>query len=105
MNLLFVCARNRLRSPTAEQVFSAKGYECDSGGLAPDADAQLSSEQVRWADLIFVMERSHRAKLSRLFRGALRGKRVIVLGIPDDHAFMAPALVDLLERKVSPFLR
>lgn len=105
MNLLFVCARNRLRSPTAEQIFSAKGYECDSGGLAPDADAPLSADQVLWADLIFVMERSHRAKLSGRFREALRGKRVVVLGIADDYAFMAPALVALLERKVTPFLR
>jgi predicted protein tyrosine phosphatase len=40
-NLLFLCARNRLRSPTAEQVFASRpGVETASAGLAPDADAQ-----------------------------------------------------------------
>ena len=35
-NLLFLCSRNRLRSPTAEQVFAAwPGVETASAGLAP----------------------------------------------------------------------
>ena len=34
-NLLFLCSRNRLRSPTAEQVFAAwPGVETASAGLA-----------------------------------------------------------------------
>lgn len=33
------------------------------------------------------------------------GKRIICLDIPDDYAFMQPALVEMLERKVAPFLR
>ena len=61
-NLLFLCARNRLRSPTAEQVFASRpGVETASAGLAPDADEQVSAELIEWADLIFVMERAHRA--------------------------------------------
>lgn len=106
MNVLFVCARNRLRSPTAEAVFARyEGIECDSGGLAPDADVQVDAEQIAWADVIIVMERAHKAKLARRWKDALRGKRVVVLGIPDDYAFMDPALVALLERKVPPLLR
>ncbi len=36
--VLFICSRNRLRSPTAEAVFAAwPGVETDSAGLAPDA--------------------------------------------------------------------
>ena len=39
MRLLFVCGRNRLRSPTAERVFAAvPGVEAESAGVAPDAD-------------------------------------------------------------------
>jgi predicted protein tyrosine phosphatase len=30
---------------------------------------------------------------------------VIVLGVPDDYAFMQPELVALLEKKVGPRLR
>ena len=37
-NLLFLCSRNRLRFPTAEQVFAFRpGVETASAGLAPDA--------------------------------------------------------------------
>ncbi len=40
-NLLFLCSRNRLRSPAAEQVFASyPGVETASAGLAPDADPQ-----------------------------------------------------------------
>ncbi|MEO1241771.1 MAG: low molecular weight protein tyrosine phosphatase family protein [Pseudomonadota bacterium] len=104
--LLFVCSQNRLRSPTAEQVFSTcDGLECDSAGLAPDAVAPISTAQIAWADIIFVMERMHRNKLSKKFRTHLKGKRVIVLGIPDDFEFMDEELVRILKMKVPQFLR
>lgn len=104
-HVLFVCARNRLRSPTAEQVFADwPGVAVASAGLAPDADELLTGEQVEWADLIFVMDRALRAKLARRFRPQLKRARVICLDIPDDYGFMDPALVALLEAKVTPFL-
>jgi predicted protein tyrosine phosphatase len=103
--LLFICSRNRLRSPTAEVVFSAyKGLEVESAGLAPDAEISLGSEAVQWADIIFVMERSHRSKLSKRFQPWLKGKRVICLDIPDQYEYMDPDLVVLLEEKVLPLL-
>ena len=101
MNLLFVCARNRRRSPTAELAFAGVGgVETDSAGLSPDAEQRLTAEQVAWADVVFVMERRHRAALSRGFATALRGKRVVCLGIPDDFAFNDPELVRLLWERV-----
>ncbi|MDM0078690.1 low molecular weight protein tyrosine phosphatase family protein [Variovorax sp. J2P1-59] len=104
-HLLFICSRNRLRSPTAEQVFAGPDIETDSAGLAPDADCVLSPEQLEWADLIFVMERQHRAKLKQRFAGSLHGKKVVCLDIPDRYQFMQPELVALLEQKVSQHLR
>ena len=104
-NVLFVCSANRLRSPTAEQVFSTwPGIEADSAGLSNDADVVLSAEQVEWADIIFVMEKAHRSKLNRKFRSSLNGKRVICLDIPDDYEFMDPALVRILENRAGRFL-
>ena len=45
-NLLFLCSRNRLRSPTAERVFADwPGVETASAGLAPDADEPLTPEE------------------------------------------------------------
>ncbi|KAE8756327.1 phosphotyrosine protein phosphatase [Paraburkholderia madseniana] len=106
MRALFICSKNRLRSPTAEQVFATwPNVETDSAGLAADADVPLSPEQVRWADIVFVMEKAHRARLSAKFRAYLNGKKVICLDIPDDYAFMQPELVALLEQKAGKFLR
>lgn len=103
---LFICSRNRLRSPTAQQLFAAwPGVESDSAGLATDAEVPLSAEQVQWAELIFVMERVHQRRLQQRFASWLKGKRVICLGIPDDYEYMQPELVELLERKVGGYLR
>jgi len=103
---LFICSRNRLRSPTAEQLFGTwPGVETDSAGLAPDAEVRLSAEQVEWATLILVMEKRHRSGLLRQYRQALAGKRVICLDIADDYAYMQPELIELLQRKVAGLLR
>ena len=103
---LFICTQNRLRSPTAEQVFSSwANVETDSAGLGNDADVRLSVEQIEWATLIFVMEKAHRNKLSKQFKAHLNDKRVICLDIPDDYDYMQPELIKLLEAKVGAFLR
>lgn len=105
-NVLFVCSRNRLRSPTAEAVFSGRtDLEVASAGLNRGADVELTPELVRWADVIFCMERRHRTKLAREYRPYLKGKRVVCLDIPDDYDYMQPELIALLETKVSPLLR
>ncbi len=104
-HVLFVCSRNRLRSPTAEQVFAEwPGVETASAGLSPDADAPVTPELLAWADTIFVMERVHRTRVQRRFRAHLNGKRVICLDIPDDYACMDPALMALLTRRMARFV-
>ncbi|TGY32423.1 low molecular weight protein tyrosine phosphatase family protein [Stenotrophomonas maltophilia] len=105
-HILFICSQNRLRSPTAEQVFADwPGIETASAGLKPGADVPVSPELLQWADLIVVMERAHRSRLSSRLRSWLGGKRVVCLDIPDDYDFMQPARVELLDRKVPPLLR
>lgn len=106
LRVLFLCSRHRLRSPTAEAVFRTwPQVEADSAGLAPDAETPLSAEQLDWADLILVMESTHKRRLQQRFARQLKGKRVAVLGIPDDYDFMQPELVELLLRKAGPLLR
>lgn len=100
-NILFVCSQNKLRSPTAEQVFSQyPGIEALSAGTNNDAVTPLDAELIEWADIIFVMEKSHLAKMRARFRSVLNGKRIICLDIPDNYEFMDPNLVHLLETKV-----
>jgi len=103
---LFICTHNRLRSPTAEQVFATwPGIDTDSAGVGADADVPVSPEQLAWAEIIFVMEKVHRSRLSKQFQRHLNGKRIVCLDIPDNYAYMQPELVQLLGKKVAPFLR
>jgi predicted protein tyrosine phosphatase len=103
--VLFICSQNRMRSPTAEQVFARHpGIECASAGLRQDADNRLTAELVEWAELIFVMERHHEIELSVRFEQQLAGKCIICLDIPDQYGYMDPALIAVLKTKVEPLL-
>jgi len=100
-NVLFICSQNRLRSPTAEQIFANHpAYEVSSAGTNVDADNPLTPELVQWADIIFVMERTHRNKLQKRYRANLKNARVICLDIPDEYEFMDEELIRLLKAKV-----
>ena len=76
-----------------------------SAGLAPDADEVVTPELLEWADLILVMEPSHRALLQRRFSRHLRRARIACLDIRDDYEFMDEVLVRLLEARVTPHLK
>ena len=103
--VLFLCGRNRLRSPTAEAVFSSRrDLEVESAGLDHDSDTECTPELVAWADVVFVMEKSQKQKLSRRFRPYLRRARVVCLDIADNYAFMQPELVQLLQTRVGRHL-
>ncbi|HBQ97818.1 low molecular weight protein tyrosine phosphatase family protein [Roseofilum sp. Belize BBD 4] len=105
VKLLFVCSKNQLRSPTAEAIFAEyEGLEVDSAGIDRGAEIPLGTEEIEWADIIFVMEESHRRKLSKQFQPWLKNKRVVCLDIADEYEYMEPALVELLKRKVLPLL-
>ena len=101
LKVLFICSQARLRSPTAERVFADwPGVETASAGLNRAADNPVTPELLEWADLVFVMERAHRSKLSARFRAQLGRARVICLDIPDEYEYMAPDLIALLKARV-----
>ena len=104
--LLFICSANRLRSPTAEQVFSNyPNVEARSAGLNSDALDPLSPEHFEDIDVVFVMEKTHRTKLSKKYKPYLKSARVICLNIPDDFEYMQPELKNILKTRVTPHLR
>jgi predicted protein tyrosine phosphatase len=104
-HILFVCGRNRKRSPTAEILFrDHPGVAVQSAGLSPDADTPLDREMVEWADVIFVMEASQRRKINAQFGRSLKDVRLVCLDIPDRFEFMDPQLQELLKEKVGPLL-
>lgn len=103
--ILFLCSRNKLRSPTAEAIFADHPtIEVDSAGLSSDAEVPLSEDQVEWADLIIVMEKIHRNRLNLKFKSALAGKRIVVLNIPDDYDYMDPKLITLLKSRCAIYI-
>lgn len=103
--LLFVCSRNRRRSPTAEQlVRSTGGYEARSAGTQPGARIALTAGLIGWADTVFFMEKSHLNRARLRFADALQDKEIVTLHIPDDYEFMQPELIDVLQAKLAGWL-
>lgn len=106
MNMLFVCSENRLRSPTAEAVFSEyENVDAIGAGTNSDAETVVSGDLIEWADVILVMEKSHRNKVSAKFKELLKGKKLVCLDIPDNYECMQPELVQLLKAKVPRYVR
>ncbi len=106
MNLLFVCSENRLRSPTAEAVFSQyPGVNAIGAGTNSDSATPVSGDLIEWADVVFVMEKSHQNKLSKKYPELLRHKRLVCLDIADIYDYMQPELIKLLEARVPRYIR
>ena len=101
-NLLFICSENKLRSPTAEAVFSEyENITAIGAGTNKDAETPLSGDLIEWADIILVMEKSHRNKVAKKYRELLKNKRLVVLDIPDNYDYMQVELINMLKSKVS----
>lgn len=104
--LLFVCSRNRWRSPTAEALFDGSNrWQVRSAGTEPAARVRVTARMIGWADWIFCMEKRHVGRLRERFDPALfEGKRLVCLDIPDDYGFMDPELVDLLRAALGEYV-
>ena len=103
--ILFICSQNKLRSPTAEQVFSSyPELEVLSAGTNNDAEVPVSPELILWAEKILVMEQNHKNKIRKKFSKFLKDKKIICLGIPDEFEYMDPALIKILMVKVPQLL-
>jgi len=105
LNVLFICSRNKWRSPTGEAVFrKMPGVAARSAGTSSNARRTVRLDHIKWADLIFVMEEKHASRLRAEFRQAVRHKPLHVLDIPDDYTFMKDELVALFEETAGPLI-
>ncbi|MCB1277251.1 phosphotyrosine protein phosphatase [Prosthecobacter sp.] len=105
IRLLFLCSRNHWRSPTAEAVYqNDPRVEARSAGVSVSAQRRVTEKLLRWADLVLVMDREHKARLREQFPDLVRDLRIEVLDIPDDYEFMNPELVALIRERVEPLL-
>ncbi len=104
-NLLFICSRNQWRSPTAEAIWRRHpDFNAKSAGTSPRAKKTVSPADIRWADMIFVMEQKHKNRLKAEFTRMLDHKPIHVLDIPDEYKYMDPDLVQELETAVGSYL-
>jgi predicted protein tyrosine phosphatase len=100
-NVLFVCSRNQWRSPTAEQLFRRHpGLSVRSAGTSAGARRRVTYDDLRWADVVLVMEPKHASRLRAEFGAALDDLPIRVLEIPDEYGYMHPELVELLQTAV-----
>lgn len=104
-NILVVCGRNKKRSRTAEHIFKNDNrFNICSAGLSQKSDRKISENELKWADLVLVMETGHRAKIWGLYRH-LELPTIEVLNIADDYEFMDGELVEILTDRINDTLR
>jgi len=104
-HILFVCGRNKWRSPTAVRIYkNDQRIEVRSAGISTKSKHQISTADVEWADLILVMEKNYIARISWKF-GDLPLPRIENLDIPDEFEFMDEELIDILTRSVEFYIR
>ena len=96
LRILFVCAMNKQRSVTAELLYRNDArLEVRSAGVRSDANRRVEEEDLRWADVVFTMEREHKHWITMRFQ-ALALPRIEVLDIPDEFECMDPQLQEIL---------
>jgi predicted protein tyrosine phosphatase len=105
LRVLFVCSLNQWRSPTAERIYRDDArLEVRSAGVRTDAKRHISSGDVAWAEVIFVMDREQKAWIQERFRDATLPP-IHVLEISDSLVYMDPELQLLLREAIEPEIR
>ena len=101
MRVLFVCNQNENRSKTAEEMFKTR-FETKSAGLFNDTP--ITAEEIKWAEVIIVMEDGHRSEIAKRFPKQYMQKKIISLGIPDIYHYNQPELIEIFKKKVNELL-
>ncbi len=99
---MFVCAMNKQRSVTAERLYRNDArLEVRSAGVRSEAKRRISEADLNWADIVFVMEREHKAWITSRFEGR-ELPPIDVLDIPDEFEVMDPELQVMLKTMLDP---
>jgi predicted protein tyrosine phosphatase len=105
MNILFVCSRNNWRSPTAETIYkNRQDLSVKSAGTEPSARIRVTDKLVNWADIIFVMEKRHKQRLTEKYTDLISDKHIVTLDIPDEYEYMDLELIEILKTSVDNYL-
>ena len=95
--ILFVCSRNKWRSPTAQNIYENDSrIEVRSAGLSEKSPHIISDSDILWANLILVMESKHKTRIQDLFRD-IELPPIKSLDVPDEYKYMDEELIKLIE--------
>jgi len=64
----------------------------------------VSESDLRWAEVIVVMEEKHKSRLVAEYGRIVEDKPIHVLDIPDEYKYMDPELVEQLRSSVGEIL-
>ena len=104
VNLLFVCSKNKWRSPTAETLYRHDPrVNVRSAGTSSSARKKITERDLLWADLVLVMEHKHKRAIAKQYR-YLDLPEIFVLDIPDDYQYMSDELVEMIEASTESIL-
>jgi len=105
LNILFVCAKNQWRSPTAATIYQNDArLAVQSAGLSKQSPCEISAKLLAWADVVMVMENEHASRIRDRFRAKVELPEIVSLEIPDDYPFMDTELIKMLEPAVEEVL-
>lgn len=102
MKILFVCGKNKRRSPTAEQIYkNDQRIQVRSAGTSKTSPRKINQELIDWADLILTMERSYQVRIRDTL---INVPPIECLYIEDRYNHMEPKLIELIKEKVEPII-
>ena len=105
INVLFVCNNRKRRSPTAEKIFARdRRMNVRAAGIGDGPSRLIKELDLRWAQLVLVMEKKYAGRLRAAFPNLDPFPPVVSLDIPDDYAFMQEELIQLLRVTVNAAL-
>jgi predicted protein tyrosine phosphatase len=105
LKILFVCGRNKRRSPTAERIFKGDPrMSVRSAGTSDSSKRRLTQDDLAWADLVLVMQRKYAARIKASFKNMESLPPMESLDIGDDYIFMEPGLINILRSSVDEAL-
>jgi predicted protein tyrosine phosphatase len=100
IRILFICTYNKMRSKTAEALYSGDArFEVLSAGTSDSAVLQVSEALLEWSDNVVVMEEMHREWIRKTFPEPAGRRGIFCLNIPDEYWFMDPELVILIRER------
>ena len=97
LKILFVCGRNKWRSPTAERIYrNDPRVSARSAGVGDKALRKISEKDLDWANLVLVMERKYARRIREQLQSRDSFPPIECLDIPDDYEFMDEELITLI---------